>query len=257
MKRGKTIGKGGISCEHPGGGWMARNNPKYIWAIKFSVLGIAILLYFILPGFQDFIHTGMRFLQNRNFDGLRAFILSYGVWAPLTSIALMTMQSVLPLVPGIVITIANAWIFGWQYGALYSWLGALAGAVLDFGIARWFGRPVIERLVPKTLLDTADRFCRRNAVFAVLFTRLTPFIPFKVISYGAGLTSMSLPQFVLATGIGQTLPIILYSYLCLQLARNMRWTIGVTLLLLVLAFGVYYFRNNIESAFFTAKNRRN
>ena len=73
---------------------------------------------------KNFSIAGITYLRYRDFEGLRQFILSYGFWAPVASIALMAIQSLVPFVPGIIITITNAWIFGWQDGAFYSWVGA-------------------------------------------------------------------------------------------------------------------------------------
>lgn len=221
------------------------SGPTYLM-MKVGILVAAVAVYCSSPGVQEFVSTGFSYLRSRNYEGLRQFILAYGVFAPLTSIALMTAQSVVPLVPGIVITITNAWIFGWEYGALYSWIGALLGATVDFGIARWYGRPVVERFVSETLLERTDGFFRRSGVLAVFITRLTPIVPFKVISYGAGLTDMTSLRFVAATGLGQIPAILLYSYLGQHLTRNLRTVALATTLLVLLAVAVYYYRHVIE-----------
>ncbi|MDR3564873.1 MAG: TVP38/TMEM64 family protein [Negativicutes bacterium] len=233
---------------------MTEPSAKTVYALKFGVLGVVIAAYCLLPDVHFFVATGVGYLEDRDFEGLRQFILSYGVWAPVTSIFLMAVQSTVPLVPGLIITITNAWIFGWQYGALYSWLGALLGAMLDFGIARWYGRPMVERFVKGHHLDTTDRFFQQHGVLAVFVTRLTPVIPFKVISYGAGLTTISLCQFLLATGIGQTPAIVLYSILGQHLARGIRWAIAITSSLIVLGVAAYYYRNEIERRLFSSKD---
>lgn len=228
------------------------NKNFHVW--KGLVLASAVAAYFFVPGVRAFLATGIHYLGHRDFEGLRLFILAYGVWAPVTSIALMTVQSMVPLVPGVAITLTNAWIFGWEYGALYSWIGALAGAAVDFGIARWYGRPVVERFVRARYLDLTDHFFKRHGVLAVFVTRLTPVIPFKVISYGAGLTAMTFQQYVVATGIGQTPAIVLYSFLGQHLTRSIRWAIlGTTLLILASAL-IYYYRNEIERRFFSRKD---
>ncbi|EAX47071.1 alkaline phosphatase like protein [Thermosinus carboxydivorans Nor1] len=221
--------------------------------IKIGVLGSAIVAYYYMPGLQEFIDAGIFYLRCRDFEGLRQFILSYGMWAPLTTIALMTIQSMLPLVPGLAITITNAWIFGWQYGALYSWIGALLGATLDFGIARWYGRPVVERFVKPQYLDLMDTFFKKHGVLAVFITRLTPVVPFKVVSYGTGLTAISLWHFIVATGIGQIPAIVLYSILGQNLTRSLRATVAVTSLLILVGVIIYYYREQIERYFFTDK----
>lgn len=219
---------------------------RSIYALKVGVLGMVVAAYFLVPGLQEFVSTGMSYLRCRNFEGLRSFILAYGIWAPATSIALMAMQSMVPLVPGIAITVTNAWIFGWQAGALYSWTGALLGAAIDFGIARWYGRPVVERFVQARYLDVTDKFFKRHGVLAVFITRLTPVIPFKVVSYGAGLTALSFSEFALATGVGQTPAIVLYSIVGQHIARSIRAAVLITTALVALSVAAYYYRDAIE-----------
>lgn len=233
---------------------MAEPTGRSLYLLKGMVLAGAVAAYFLVPGAREFVATGVGYLHHRDFEGLRIFILSYGLWAPATSIALMTVQSMVPLVPGLAITISNAWIFGWEYGALYSWLGALAGAALDFGIARWYGRPVVERFVRPKYLDLTDQFFKRHGVLAVFVTRLTPVIPFKVISYGAGLTAITFRQYLLATGIGQTPAIMLYSFLGQHLTRGIRWAILITTILILASVLVYYYRNEIERRLFSHKD---
>ena len=222
---------------------------------RISVLIFVILAYLYLPGVQEFFFTGITYLRYRDFEGLRQFILSYGSWAAIVSIVLMVVQSLVPFVPGLVITITNAWIFGWQYGALYSWIGALLGAILDFGVARWYGRLVVERFVDIKYISMTDTFLHRYGLLAVFITRLTPIIPFKVVSYGAGLTTMPLWRFVIATAIGQAPATILYSILGQNITHNIRITIAVTSLLISICAVAYYYREEIKHRFFSDKEQ--
>lgn len=234
---------------------MTRPNFGNMTIVKLCVLGLVIAAYFFLPGIREFTSQGFFYLKQRNFEGFRQFILSYGIWAPITSIVLMTFQSLVPLVPGAVMTISNAWIFGWQYGALYSWTGALLGAALDFGIARWYGRPLIERIISGKYLKYTDGFFKRHGIIAVFITRLVPVVPFKVISYGSGLTQITLYKFLTATAIGQTPPIILYSILGQNLSKNFKAVVGITSVLIILGLIIYYFHTPIERYFSSRKEK--
>lgn len=213
---------------------------------KLGIAGLAAVAYFYFPGVREFSMTGLYYLQHRQFEELRVFILSHGIWAPAASVFLMVLQSLIPFVPGLIITVTNAWIFGWHFGAIYSWIGALLGAIIDFGIARWFGRPVVERFISPEYLDITNKFFQKNGVLAVFITRIIPVIPFKVISYGAGFTAISLFQFVLATGIGQTPGIVLYSILGQQLSHSFRAAVVVTSLLIAAGILIYFYRRDIE-----------
>lgn len=225
---------------------MAGPAARKIYILKIGIIVAMISAYFLVPGVHEFFQTGIAYLRARDFENLRSFILSYGMWAPLTSIALMVMQSVIPLVPGIVITITNAWIFGWEFGAVYSWTGALLGAVIDFSIARWYGRPMVEEFIPPKVVDLVDRFFTRFGVLAVFVSRLTPVIPFKAISYSAGLTAIPLRRYLFATGVGQAPAILLYSFLGHNLTKSIRLTVAFTLILLLLGIAGYYFRDSLE-----------
>ena len=225
-----------------------------IYICRIGILIFAIIVYLYLPNLWDLFSTGTTYLRDHNFKGMRELILAYGYWAPIVSICFMVIQSLVPFVPGIVITVTNAWIFGWQYGALYSWIGALLGAVLDFGVARRYGCLVIDRFINKKYVDMIETFIQRYGILAILFTRLTPIIPFKVVSYGAGLTNMSVWRFVIATGIGQVPGTILYSVLGQNITHNIRITIAITSVLMSLCAIIYYYRDKIKQHFFPVKN---
>lgn len=100
-------------------------------------------------------------------DIIKGYILSFGLWAPLISFALMLFQSLIAPLPAFLITFANAAIFGWVFGALLSWTSAMAGAALCFGIARYFGREVAEKLTSKMALGEVDRFFKQYGKYTI------------------------------------------------------------------------------------------
>jgi uncharacterized membrane protein YdjX (TVP38/TMEM64 family) len=220
---------------------------------RIGVVIVAIVAYLYLPGIPQFLEDGITYLWYRDFEGLRQFILAYGLWAPVCSILLMTLQSLVPFVPGLAITITNAWIFGWQYGAIYSWMGALMGASLDFGIARWYGRPVVEKFVDVKCLKIMNTFLQRHGILSVFITRLTPIIPFKVVSYGVGLSTLSFAQFVIATAIGQAPAILLYSIIGQNITHSAHATIMIASVLIIIAAIVHYYRDDLERRFSSDK----
>ena len=88
----------------------------------------------------------------------------------------------------------------------------MAGAALCFFIARIFGRDAVIKLTSKGGLEQIDKFFEKHGKNTILICRLLPFISFDVVSYAAGLTSMSFGSFFIATGIGQLPATIIYSY---------------------------------------------
>jgi uncharacterized membrane protein YdjX (TVP38/TMEM64 family) len=155
--------------------------------------------------------------------GVQAAVAATGVWAPVISFWLMVIQGVLAPLPAFLITLTNAALFGWLPGAALSWTSALVAAALCFGIARWAGRGAVERFVPAAALTRSDQFFARHGAAAILFARLIPAVPFDVVSYAAGLTTLSWPRFLVATGLGRLPATLAYSYAGATLAGAGLW----------------------------------
>ena len=88
----------------------------------------------------------------------------------------------------------------------------MAGAALCFFIATILGRDVAEKLTSKAGLAQIDTFFEKYGKNTILICRLLPFVSFDIVSYAAGLTSMSFGSFMIATGLGQLPATIVYSY---------------------------------------------
>ena len=187
---------------------------KKIWkkiVVIVLIVG-AIGSYFVIPDVKAMIDRIFKMFATGDFAVVREFVESYGAYAALVSFALMILQSVAAPLPAFLITFANANLFGWWKGAILSWSSAMAGAALCFWIARILGRDVVERLTSKAGLQQIDVFFEKHGKLSILIARLLPFISFDIVSYAAGLTSMSFGGFLVATGLGQLPATIVYSY---------------------------------------------
>ncbi|MGI6317767.1 MAG: TVP38/TMEM64 family protein [Firmicutes bacterium] len=183
------------------------------WIGRLAFIGAIAAFYFLVPGVKGVADQATGILSRADIAGMKEFLRSFGIWGPLISMMLMVLQALVMPLPAFVITFANAWIWGWAWGALISWTGAMIGAVVCFYLAKWFGRPLVEKMVGQRSLAIADRFFDRYGRFAVLIARLIPVVSFDLISYAAGLTSMTLWAFFWATGVGQLPATIVYSVL--------------------------------------------
>ncbi|MGL5650662.1 MAG: TVP38/TMEM64 family protein [Paraclostridium sp.] len=180
--------------------------------LKIGVLLLIIGIYLFVGPVNRFINQMIFYLSMLNLESLKQYILSFGIWAPIISFILMILQSVAAPLPAFLITFANAALFGWVKGAILSWVSAMAGAALCFYIARFLGRDTVEKLTSKFAIDSVDEFFNKYGKHTILIARLLPFISFDLVSYAAGLTSMSFVSFFIATGIGQLPATIIYSY---------------------------------------------
>ena len=157
-------------------------------------------------------------------ENLRRILLAYGPWAVGISIGLMVSQAIIAPLPGNVVTITNALVFGPVWGSLLSWFSTLLGASLCFLLSKTFGKPFAHKVVGSSI-EKAELFFRKYGLHAMFLVRMMPFVPFDAISYGAPLVGVPFSRFILATAIGIVPSIIVYSYLGPLIAGIYWWVL--------------------------------
>jgi uncharacterized membrane protein YdjX (TVP38/TMEM64 family) len=141
---------------------------------------------------------------------LVTWVRGRGPWAPLTIIVLQIGQVVLAPIPGQIVGMAAGYVFGPWLGTFYSVLGTAAGSWIAFALARAYGRPLVERLVPRPTLDRLDAGAQRRGVFFFALVFLLPFLPDDLACFAAGLTRIPIPA-LMAVAITTRTPGILVS----------------------------------------------
>jgi uncharacterized membrane protein YdjX (TVP38/TMEM64 family) len=200
---------------------------------KNAPLKIALLAGLVLVVFaaQFSLDTATYFHPDRIGDLLERT----GVLAPVLYMLMMASAVVISPIPSLPLNVAAGAFFGPLPGTAYSLAGALLGAMASFSIARYLGREFIERF-----LSGHVNFCSqcsdRLLTKIVFFSRLIPVVSFDVVSYGAGLTMMSLRKFALATLLGMVPLTALYNYAGSALVFGKGMTVTVGLVMVVLFF---------------------
>lgn len=134
-----------------------------------------------------------------------------GSFGPLVFIALMAAAVVISPIPSLPLDIAAGATFGPMLGTAYAVIGAEIGAIASFLIGRALGREVLTRLL-RTNIAFCERCSDRHLAIFVFLARLLPLFSFDVISYGAGLTNMSVKVFALVTFFGMIPPTLALTY---------------------------------------------
>jgi len=128
-------------------------------------------------------------------------ILSWGAWGVGGSLLLMVLHSFVPF-PAEFVAMANGMLYGPIWGTLITWTGAMLGAYLAFGLARWLGRPFVRTVVAPRHHRAIDRWAERQGGGVLLFSRFVPVISFNLINYAAGLTRVTWWSFTWTMALG-------------------------------------------------------
>jgi uncharacterized membrane protein YdjX (TVP38/TMEM64 family) len=157
-------------------------------------------------------HAGfLRELLDR--ERLIAALRNEGAMGPLLCMAAQFVQVVIFVIPGEITQLAAGYVFGVWRGFLYSLIGIMTGSAFNFYFARIVGRSTLDRLISHKTLDRVDHALNSAKGKSALFLLfLLPGVPKDAMCYGAGFTSMGLPEFVVITGLART-PALLASVL--------------------------------------------
>ncbi len=135
-----------------------------------------------------------------NPDAVEQGIRKAGWMAPVAFGALMIVGILFAPIPTSPLTLMSVKLFGLGGGLLLSLTCATLGAVAAFSIARRLGAKFLHQY------PQFQKFQRvlppETSAYAVFMLRLPPSPTFDAVSYLAGLTSMKLWQFSLATFLG-------------------------------------------------------
>lgn len=215
-------------------------------ALLLSVL-LCLGLYFMVPSIHAHLNHAVRVLGSLNLESVILYLREFGTYAALISFLLMILQSIIAPIPAFLITLSNAAIFGWVWGAMLSWSSAMVGAALCFFIARILGRDVVEKITSKQALEVTDTFFERYGKHTIMVCRLLPFVSFDVVSYAAGLTSIRFWSFWVATGIGQLPATLVYSYFGQNLSGGGKMIFITLLMLFALSIIIYIFKKMYDA----------
>ncbi len=159
--------------------------------IAISVAGLLVLLYMRFP----------ELTQKLNGEDISGWIERAGYLGPALIIVLMTFAIVATPIPSAPIALAAGAAYGHFFGTVYIVIGAELGAWVAFSLARVLGRDFLKRWFGETV--DIGWLGSQNALTTAVFTsRLLPFISFDLVSYAAGLSSLRLWRFALATLAG-------------------------------------------------------
>jgi uncharacterized membrane protein YdjX (TVP38/TMEM64 family) len=143
-----------------------------------------------------------------------AWVRGFGMAGDLVY-ALVYIGGTVLLIPGTVLTAGAGLLYGPIIGVLIVSPASVIGATLSFLIGRHFARRWVEMKLehyPKS--SAIDRAIQKDGFKVVLLLRLEPvFIPFALLNYAFGLTSVRLRDYMLASWLGMLPATILYVYL--------------------------------------------
>ncbi|APC47465.1 TVP38/TMEM64 family protein [Virgibacillus halodenitrificans] len=171
-------------------------------------------------------------LENDQLDEyIMQLLNNYENLGPIPGILLPFIEAFLPFLPLVVFVFANAAAYGLLEGFLLSWAGSSLGAILVFFIIRRLGDKKVFRSIRKNRqVQKVTAWLERHGFGPLFLLMCFPFSPSAVINVVAGLSKISMQQFILAVILGKSVMIFSLAYIgssILEFAKNPMKTIIV------------------------------
>ncbi|MDT9023531.1 MULTISPECIES: TVP38/TMEM64 family protein [Rossellomorea] len=173
-------------------------------------------------------------------ENMMDLIQQYRSFGPIPGILLPLLEAFLPFLPLVVFVTANANAFGLWWGFLFSWIGATLGALIVFLLVRRYGETRFFRFLRKNRqVKRLTKWVDKHG-FGPLFILLCfPFTPSALVNVVAGLSSISIAQYMLAVVTGKMVMIFTISFIgydIISLVRQPIRTVIVAAIIFVLWF---------------------
>jgi uncharacterized membrane protein YdjX (TVP38/TMEM64 family) len=150
--------------------------------------------------------VGIYLLGGINQQELQLWLQKMGVWAPILYILIYSIATIC-ILPSTPLNLSGGVIFGSVWGTVWTSIAAILAAVLSFAFSRSIGRNFVEKKLAGKW-QSIDREMHHGGFFYMFAIRLLPLIPYGMVNFAAGLTSIKFRDYFLGTFLG-TVPGIL------------------------------------------------
>lgn len=200
-------------------------------ALGILLLCLLVCLWLSKPGFNPFT---VNFFTP---DGFEQAIHHLGNWGALIYIGLITLSVVVSPIPSAPLAMIAGALWGTFLAGIYSVIGGFLGGLIAYYLGRTLGRSAIKALTGKIMVFSK----RKGEIYLgwlIFASRLLPVLSFDLISYGAGMTGLSLPIYATATLLGMIPSTFLLTYLGDAIVVDFSQGIVLSIIFLIILVGL-------------------
>jgi uncharacterized membrane protein YdjX (TVP38/TMEM64 family) len=139
-------------------------------------------------------------------EQIQTWLQQAGIWAPIVYVSVYVVATLL-ILPSTALNLTGGAIFGPWIGTFWTSVAAIVAAIVAFGFTRTIGREFVENRMSGKW-QAIDSEIQHSGLFYMFSIRLLPIIPYGLVNFAAGLTSVKFKDYLLGTALG-TVPGVL------------------------------------------------
>lgn len=185
------------------------------------------------------------FLSRFNLEHLQTQLQQMGILAPILYIFVYTVATIL-ILPSTALNLLGGAFFGVFWGTLWTSIAAITAAIVAFTFTRTVGRKWVKNKLAGRW-QVLDAEIHQGGLFYLFAIRLLPIIPYGLVNFTSGLTSISFKDYLIGTTLGTVpglLPFVMLGSSGLKAVKTGEILPLITALSLIgmLVFGATWYR---------------
>lgn len=139
------------------------------------------------------------------------FIQNSGLLGVVLSCFILTIESIIPVIPLLVFISVNYLIMGPVWGFILSWIFTVLGSVLSYWIfKKRFSNKFLEKTKDNELVDKYVKVLRKISTGKMLLIVALPFTPAFAVNIAAGILKIDFKKYITAILFGK-ISLVIYS----------------------------------------------
>jgi uncharacterized membrane protein YdjX (TVP38/TMEM64 family) len=185
------------------------------WPLYLSIVLVAtvILLYFLIPSIQQFFTEAWDVLVSGDQQRIATWVEQFSWWGPLVIVLAMIAQMFLLVIPTPLLMVVTVVAYGPYLGTAIILVAIFCASSFGYALGAYFGAPVMKRFLGEESEKKVESFLEKYGFWAVIVTRLSPFLSNDAVSFVGGILRMGYWRFIGATMLGIVPLTVLIAYL--------------------------------------------
>jgi uncharacterized membrane protein YdjX (TVP38/TMEM64 family) len=175
---------------------------KLPFYLSLFLVAILVTSYFLIPSVNDFFNEAWNVLTSDDEARVKKWVEGFGWLGPIVIILAMIIQMFLIVIPTILLMIVAILAYGPIWGSILIFTAVMLASSVGYIIGKYVGTSLIERLLGEKTTKKVISFIKDYGFWAVVITRINPFLSNDAISFVAGILKMNYLKFIGATALG-------------------------------------------------------
>lgn len=170
--------------------------------LSMALIGGIIAAYFFIPQVGNFLDEAWSVLTGDDEDRIRSWVDGFGWFGPVLLVLAMIAQMFLLVVPTILLMVVSVLAYGPIWGSAIIFASVFAASSVGYLIGSYFGDAIVTPIIGERSEKKVEGFLDDYGFWAVIVTRINPFLSNDAISFVGGLLRMGYWKFIAATMVG-------------------------------------------------------